>query len=69
MYFIEGFPMPFHDLVELFEFLSNCGKLVWMFQYLTVFLGSCPIFWINILWEDKLDTYLVTYQDYPRNIG
>lgn len=64
-YYIEGCSMPFHDLPELFEFVRSSGRLLYMFQFLTVYLGSYPCFWIIIKYNPVTNRNYITYQDYP----
>ena len=64
-YYIEGMPIPFHDLPELFEYLVNSGKYVIQHQGLTVYLGNSPLFWIYIKFPPD-GRRIVTYIDYPK---
>lgn len=64
-YYIEGCPVPFHDLPELFEYLSRSGRYLYMYQFLTVFLdGWKPLFFIIIKTDETLTRHIITYQDY-----
>lgn len=66
-YFIEGCPIPFHDLLELFEYLVNAGSLLYQYQFLTVYGdGWKPLFWIVIKDNLSAGKYFITYLDYPR---
>ena len=66
-YYIEGCPVPFHDLPELFEYLRHSGRYLYMYQFLTVFLdGWKPLFWIIINNDDTLTRFFITYRDYPK---
>lgn len=67
-YYIEGMPIPFHDLPELFEYLVNSGKYVIMHQGLTVYLGNVPLFWIYIKFPPD-GRCIVTYIDYPKSFS
>ena len=69
MYRIEGFPIPFHDLVEISEFLTSLSaKSLMMFSGLLVYYGSYPLFWITprtvVLGSFKYGVY-VSYLTYP----
>lgn len=44
MYSIKSCPIPFHDLVEIFEFLVNLPLIyLWQYQGLDILLNGCPI--------------------------
>lgn len=47
-FYIEWFPMPFHDLVEVYEFLGSLSPtLLYMFQGLRIYCGRLPV---EIIW-------------------
>lgn len=66
-YYIEGCPIPFHDLPELFDYISHAGDLLYMYQFLTVYLNnSVPLMWIIIERNYITCQDFVTYQEYPK---
>lgn len=65
-YYIEGCPIPFHDLPELFDYLKHTGKLLYQYQFLTVYCGNYPCFWIIIERNYSINVDFITYRDYPR---
>ena len=53
MYSIKSCPIPFHDLVEIFEFLVNLPLIyLWQFQGLLIMLGDRPIMRILVFYKD-----------------
>lgn len=66
MYYIEGFPIGFNSLSELFSYVAGTGKFLYQYQFLTVYFGSFPCCWIIIEWNPDTNQHFVTYQDYPR---
>lgn len=66
-FYIEGCPIPFHDLSELFEYVSCAGDLLYMYQFLTVYLNkSVPLMWIIIERNYSTCQDFITYQEYPK---
>lgn len=66
-YYIEGCPIPFHDLPELFTYVVNAGKLLYQYQFLTVYLDKCvPLLWIIIERNYFTCQDFVTYKEYPQ---
>lgn len=67
---IFGCPIPFHDLVEIFEFLINLPPVfLWQYDGLPICLGSSVIMYIRVFYFSG--TTYVTYQSVigaPRNI-
>lgn len=58
---ISDCPIPFHDLVEIFEFLINLPPvLLWQFDGLPICLGSSVIMYIRVFYSSG--TTYVTYQ-------
>ena len=63
-YYIEGCPIKFHDLLEIFEFLSNLSpNLLYQYDGLLVY-NLTPVLWIHIFYKDN--NYYITYLDYPK---
>lgn len=61
MYSIFSCPIPFHDLVEIFEFLINLPPvLLWQYDGLPICLGSSVIMYIRVFYSFGM-TY-VTYK-------
>lgn len=59
--------MPFHDLLELFEYVSCAGKLLYQYQFLTVYLDKLvPLMWIIIERNYSTCQDFVTYKEYPK---
>lgn len=53
MYSIKSCPIPFHDLVEIFEFLVNLPLIyLWQYQGLLIMFGDRPIMRILVLYKD-----------------
>ena len=52
-YRIKSCPIPFHDLLEIFEFLVNLPSIyLWQYQGLDIFLNDRPIMKILIRFEN-----------------
>lgn len=61
MYSIFSCPIPFHDLVEIFEFLINLPPvLLWQYDGLSICLGTTVIMHIRVFYSSGM-TY-VTYK-------
>lgn len=61
MYSIFSCPIPFHDLVEIFEFLINLPPvLLWQYDGLPICLGTSVIMYIRVFYSSGI-TY-VTYK-------
>ena len=60
-YSIQWCSIPFHDLMEIFEFLSSLS-VVWLYQFdgLYVLLNGSPIMQLVIAYVDGL--YHITYR-------
>lgn len=59
---ISGCPIPFHDLVEIFEFLINLPPvLLWQYDGLPITIGFSPILYIRVVYSSG--TTYVTYQN------
>lgn len=66
-YYIEGFPVPFHDLVEVFEFLLSLSvKTLYLFSCSRVFLDDVPLMWIIVFEKEIAGRTYVTYREFPR---
>lgn len=59
-YGIQGCPIPFHDLLEIFDFLVNLSP-VYLYQYdgLVILLNGRPIMFIQVFYRNG--NYVVTY--------
>lgn len=65
MYSIFSCPIPFHDLIEIFEFLINLPPvLLWQYDGLPICLGSSVIMYIRVFYSSGM-TY-VTYKSVIR---
>lgn len=65
MYSISGCPIPFHDLVEIFDFLTNLPPvLLWQYDGLPICLGSFVIMHIRVFYS-----FGITYVTYKSVIG
>ncbi len=63
-YYIEGCPIPFHGLVEIFEYLKNLPVvLLYQYQFLLIYIENKPLMWI-ILHYDETYGYRITYLAY-----
>ena len=60
-YSIQWCPIPFHDLMEIFDFLSSLSP-VWLYQFdgLYVLLNGLPIMQLIIAYVNGL--YHITYR-------
>lgn len=59
---IAGCPIPFHDLVEIFEFLINLPPVyLWQYDGLPICIGSYVVMYIRVFYRSGI-TY-VTYQN------
>lgn len=66
MYSIFSCPIPFHDLIEIFEFLINLPPvLLWQYDGLPICLGSSVIMYIRVVYSSGV-TY-VTYKSVARS--
>ncbi len=66
-YYIEGFPVPFHDLIEVFEFLSSLSvKMLYMFSCSRILCETMPVMWIIVGEEKIAGTTLLSYREFPR---
>lgn len=62
---IYSCPIPFHDLVEIFEFLTNLPPvLLWQYDGLPICLGSSVIMYIRVFYS-----FGITYVTYKSVIG
>lgn len=60
---IAGCPIPFHDLLEVFEFLVNLPPVfLWQYDGLPITIGFLPILYIRVVYSSGV-TY-VTYQNH-----
>lgn len=59
-YYIKGCPIPFHDLIEIFEFLSNLSPVyLYQYQFLDILVNGVPRMYIYIVYKDSV--YYITY--------
>ena len=59
-YAIQSIPIPFHDLVEIFEYLINLPPVyLWQHQGLNILVNNIPRLKILILYKNGL--HCVTY--------
>lgn len=62
-YYIKGCPIPFHDLIEIFEFLSNLSPVyLYQYQFLDILVNGIPRMYIYIVYKDS--DYNITYISY-----
>lgn len=62
-YSIEGCPIPFHDLVEIGDFLTHLSpSSLMLFAYSRVMVDDVPIFWIRVYTKPFV---YVSYKSYP----
>lgn len=62
-YYIKGCPIPFHDLVEIFEFLSNLSPVyLYQYQFLDILVNGVPRMFIFI--DHKEFEYYISYVCY-----
>lgn len=60
-YSIQWFPIPFHDLIEIFDFLSSLSVVrLYQFDGLYVLLNGLPIMQLIIAYVNGL--YHITYR-------
>jgi hypothetical protein len=60
-YFIQWCPIPFHDLMEIFDFLSSLSAVrLYQFDGLYVLLNGLPIMQLIIAYVNGL--YHITYR-------
>jgi hypothetical protein len=65
-YYIEGCPIPFHDLIEISEFLSSLSVAsLYLFSMSRVMFCSVPLFWL-VVYDLNGQTYC-SYKEYPRD--
>ena len=49
MYSIKGCPIPFHDLLEIFDFLTHLSPVyLYQYQFLDILLNGRSIMFIDI---------------------
>lgn len=59
-YYIKGCPIPFHDLIEIFEFLSNLSPVyLYQYQFLDILVNGVPRMYIYIIYKDFV--HYITY--------
>lgn len=59
-YYIKGCPIPFHDLIEIFEFLSNLSPVyLYQYQFLDILVNGVPRMYIYIV--HKENRFFITY--------
>lgn len=62
LYTISDCPLPFHDLLEIYDFLSNLSFLyLYMYDGLYILLNDIPIQQIHIYYFDG--SYCITPRD------
>lgn len=62
-YSIKWCPIPFHDLVEIFDFLVHLPPgLLYQYDGLDILLNGCAIMNIYIYYRDGM--YLISYRSY-----
>ncbi len=62
-YFISGCPIPFHDLIEIFDFLRNLSPVyLYQYQFLDILVNGIPRMYIVIQYVKQC--YYITYVCY-----
>ena len=60
MYSIKGCPIPFHDLLEIFDFLTHLSPVyLYQYQFLDILLNGRSIMFIDIKYV--INSYFVGY--------
>lgn len=60
---ISGCPIPFHDLIEVFEYLRSLSPwLLYQYQFLDIVVNGVPRMYIMILYVNNV--YKITYVCY-----
>ena len=60
MYSIKGCPIPFHDLLEIFDFLIHLSPVyLYQYQFLDILLNGRPIMFIDIKYVNN--SYFIGY--------
>ena len=63
-YSIEGCSIPFHDLVEIGEFLTHLSpKLLMLFAYSRILCDDIPIMWIRVYTKPFVYVSYKTYKN------
>lgn len=58
MYSIKGCPIPFHDLLEIFDFLTHLSPVyLYQYQFLDILLNGRSIMFIDIKYVNN--SYLI----------
>lgn len=61
--YISGCPIPFHDLIEVFEYLCSLSPwLLYQYQFLDIVVNGVPRMYIMILYVNNI--YNITYVCY-----
>lgn len=61
--YIKGCPIPFHDLVEIFDFLRNLSPVyLYQYQFLDIVVNGIPRMYIYIVYKEF--DYYITYISY-----
>lgn len=64
-YYIEGCPIKFHDLLEIFDFLMNLPPfLIYQYDGLLICCNDHRLMWIRVFYNSSF--YYVTYLNYPK---
>lgn len=65
-YFIEGFPVPFHDINEILEFLESLSvPLLYLFSCSRICFGTVPLAWILVGEKSIAGSTVLSYRLYP----
>lgn len=61
--YISGCPIPFHDFIEVFEYLRSLSPwLLYQYQFLDIVVNGVPRMYIMILYVNNV--YKITYVCY-----
>ena len=61
--YISGCPIPFHDLIEVFEYLRSLSPwLLYQYQFLDIVVNGVPRMYIMIFYVNNV--YNITYVCY-----
>ena len=61
--YISGCPIPFHDLIEVFDYLCNLSPVyLYQYQFLDIVVNGIPRMYIVVLYVNNV--YKITYVCY-----
>lgn len=61
--YISGCPIPFHDLIEVFDYLRNLSPVyLYQYQFLDIVVNGIPRMYIVVLYVNNV--YKITYVCY-----